>query len=134
LAHASRRSKPHAVPRPPFSTIPERRVPAVVLVAGGPALLEACQEALRYVTAATLEQTDVGSAATVIARVRPFAILLDEDVLSFDPAEFEALARDVGGEIVTVLPEFSHDELLSVLLPRLKAAFSAWDALQGSFD
>jgi hypothetical protein len=115
------------VARPPFSTIPERRVPAIVLIGGGAALLEACRDVMRYVEAAVLEQADLAEATTVIARVRPFVILVDEDVLAFDPAEFEALARDVGSALIAVPDVFTHDEQVSFLLPRIKAALREWD-------
>ncbi len=114
--------------RRPFSTIPDSRVPAVVVIAPSEALLEACRESLRYVVVATLEATGVKEAATNIARLRPFAIVIEEDVFDFDPAEFEALARDVGGEVVAVPGAADSETLLSLLLPRLKGAFARWSA------
>jgi hypothetical protein len=113
--------------RPPFSTIPERRLPVLVVIAPGRALLEACYETMHFVTAGRVEVADVKNIATRVAAERPFAIVLEEDVFAFDPREFEALGKDVGAEIVTVPAEAAHDALLSRLLPALKGAFGRWE-------
>ena len=120
--------------RPPFSTIPEQRVPSVVLVAPSDALSRACHEAMRFVAAAaSIEITDVAGAATNVARWRPFALVMEEEVFEFDPREFEALARDVGAEIVTVASRDPEELLTSVLLPQLKALYRRWDAARSPF-
>jgi hypothetical protein len=113
--------------RPPFSTIPERRLPVLVVIAPGRTLLEACYETMHLVTAGRVEISDVKSIATRVAAERPFAIVIEEDVFAFDPNEFEALGRDVGAEIVTVPAEAVHDVLISRLLPALKGAFGRWE-------
>src|SRR5260221_4906023 len=115
------------VPRPPFSTIPEDRAAAVVVAAPGALLLSACREAIRYGVAARIEVADVKGAATHVAATRPFAIVIDEDVFAFDPREFEALARDVGAELVTVPSASSRGAVLGWLLPKLSSALKTWE-------
>ena len=113
-------------PRRILSTIPDMRAPVLVVVAPNPELLDACHEASRFL-AVRLEVTEVNSVATSAARLRPFAIILEEDVFAFDPNEFTALARDVGAEVITVSASMVRDELLGVLLPRLKTALAEWN-------
>jgi hypothetical protein len=113
--------------RPPFSTIPERRLPVLVVIAPGRALLEACFETMHFVTAGRVEVADIKNVATRVAAERPFAIVIEEDVFAFDPQEFQALGRDVGAEIVTVPAEAARDALISRLLPALKGAFGRWE-------
>lgn len=120
--------------RRPFSTIPDSRVPTVALVAPGKTVLAACRETMHYVVVADIEVTDVQAAATNIAKWRPFAIVIEEDVFDFDPAEFEALARDVGSELVIVPGTADSDALMSLLLPRLKGAYGRWSAQSEPFD
>ncbi len=113
--------------RPPFSTLPERRVPVLVVIAPSKATLDACYETMRYVAVSRIEVTGVSQATTLVAEHRPFAIVLEEDVFAFDPREFQALGRDVGAEIVTVSGQSQHDPLISRLLPELKAAYRRWE-------
>jgi hypothetical protein len=103
-----------------------------VVIAPGPSLLAACREAARFV-GATVDVTDVRGAATLIAESRPFAIALEEDLLSFDPDEFEALARDVGAELIAATRGATEQALVAQLLPRLKSAFKRWDARENRF-
>jgi hypothetical protein len=121
-----------SVARPPFSTIPEQRTPSVVIITPGPSLLAACREAARFV-GATVEIADVKGAATSIAKSRPFAIVLDQDLLAFDPREFEALARDVGAEIVPATRGATEQALVTELLPSLKAVFKRWSVREDPF-
>jgi hypothetical protein len=138
-AIGERRERAHArferevsVSRPPFATIPERRVPVLVVIAPGDLLLDACYETMHYVVVGRVIKADLKSATTVVAAHRPFAIVFEEDVFAFDPREFKDLGRDVGAEIVTVPAEASHDALVSRLLPELKAAFRRWERKKSS--
>jgi hypothetical protein len=105
----------------------------LVVVAPSGELLSACRESARYVSGATVEVTDVKSMATDVAMWRPFAIVIEEELFAFDPNEFIALARDVAAEVVTVPGNARKDELLAIIIPRLKAAFRRWDATEGSY-
>ena len=120
-------------PRRTLSTIPEGRIPFVVVVAPGPELLDACREATRFVGPSQLEVTDVSAAATSVAERRPFSIVIEEDLYAFDPNEFLALARDVGGEVITMPTGLGRYDLLALLIPRLKVAFQRWDSYEALF-
>ena len=75
-----------------------------VVVIGGPdELVEATRRAASLVTNATLVQADVTSAATSVARARPFAVVMSDELYGFDSREFDALARDVQARLI-VLP------------------------------
>ena len=76
-------------------------LPTILLVGIAPDLLPMCQAAATAARA-FMEATDVANAATMAARCRPLVIVVDEDLYEFDPAEFDALARDVRGKIVTL--------------------------------
>jgi hypothetical protein len=110
-----------------MSTIPERRVPVVVLVAPAPLLFDACREVCQFAGVTSMEVTDVHGAATNIARWRPFVMILEEDVYDFDPAEFDALARDVGAEIIAVPAGGDYNAIVGALLPVLKNALRRWE-------
>jgi len=96
----------------------------VVVVVGGPALLvEATRQAAGIAAAARVELAELGTAATVVALHRPFAIVMSEDVYAFDAVEFDALARDVGATLVRVeTAEVGRNELERSLMPKLGRA------------
>jgi hypothetical protein len=108
-------SSPTAVPQPS----------AVVVVVGGPAeLVEATRQAAGVAAAARVEIAELGSAATVVATHRPFAIVISEDMYAFDAAEFDALARDVNAALLKVDASGANREKLErVLMPRLGRAY-----------
>lgn len=108
-------------------------MPVLVVVSPSDALLAACRESARYVMAVNVEVTDVKSVATDVAKWRPFAIVIEEELFAFDPNEFIALARDVAAEVITVAASGERDEFVTVLLPRLKTALRRWEATEGSF-
>ena len=83
------------------TTIPQPA--AIVVVVGGPReLIEATRQAAGIAAAAKIETAELATAATVVATVRPFAIVMSEDVYAFDAAEFDALARDVNATLVKI--------------------------------
>lgn len=96
----------------------------VVVVVGGPReLIEAARQAAGVAAAARIEIAELGTAATVVATHRPFAIVISEDVYAFDSAEFDALARDVNATLLKVdVAGASRDQLERTLLPRLGRA------------
>ena len=116
-----------------MSTIPEKRMAVLVAVSPSEELLAACRESTRYVGATNVEVTGVKSVATDVAKWRPFAIVIEEELFAFDPSEFIALARDVAAEVVTVPTSLGRDELVAILLPRLKVALKRWEATEGSY-
>jgi hypothetical protein len=75
-----------------------------VVVIGGPdELVEATRRAASLVTNASLVASDVAGAATNVARARPFAVVISDELYGFDAREFDALARDVQARLI-VLP------------------------------
>jgi hypothetical protein len=84
-------------------TLEHKPVIAVVVIGGPDALIEAVQRVTSMATNARVVTTDIASAATHVARERPFAIVVSDEVYAFDSAEFDALARDVRAALI-VLP------------------------------
>ena len=79
------------------------RVPTV-LVAGGP---DELVEAAQRVAAAESPRSWSRRAARCRSRprrrrLRPFALVVNQDVFAFDPEEFSALARDVQAELIVL--------------------------------
>lgn len=123
--HADEASK--VVARQPLSTIPDTRLPVLVLIAPSKATLAVCQEAMRHFAGGSVEVTDVKGATTLVAARKPFAVVLDEDVYAFDPREFQALGRAVGAEVITIPASAARGRLLARLLPELEAAYRRWE-------
>ncbi len=103
----------------------EHRPAITVIVIGGP---ETLVEAVRHVTMTTtnarVTQTDLPSAATNVARSRPFAIVISEEIYAFDAAEFDALARDVKAELIALPTDgVTQKTLQDRLMPLIAEAF-----------
>ncbi|XYH92638.1 hypothetical protein ACMHYB_32770 [Sorangium sp. So ce1128] len=62
-----------------------------------------------------LHRCDAATAATIAAERRPLAIILSNSVYAMDPAEFDALARDVRSTLVRLDEEVSERELEAML-------------------
>lgn len=95
----------------------------MLLVGPTPELVEAARRAAFNVPACDVVLCEVKEAATRIAELRPFAIVMSEDVYSFDAAEFDALARDVRGRLLTVSNASTVDRLERKLRPQLLEAY-----------
>lgn len=68
----------------------------VLLAVGcGGALLALCRDAARHV-GVDLEAVELTSFAASAASLRPLVVMIAADLYSFDPEEFDALARAVG--------------------------------------
>jgi hypothetical protein len=97
---------------------------SIVVVVGGPKeLIDATRQAAGVAAAAKVETAELANAATVVASVRPFAIVMSEDVYAFDAAEFDALARDVNATLLKVaLGDLDSAKLERTLMPKLGRA------------
>jgi hypothetical protein len=107
------------------STLRPMRVP-VVLVAGGPDELIAAAKQVAGLESPLIEVDACGaaSAASMAASLRPFALILSQDIFGFDPDEFTALARDVQAELIVLkLTATAPGFLEHALRPSLRAAF-----------
>ena len=104
------------------TTIPKPS--SVVVVVGGPTdLIAAVRQAAGVAAAARVETAELSNAATIVATQRPFAIVMSEDVYSFDAAEFEALARDVNAALIRVdTANATRTKLERALMPKLGQA------------
>ncbi|MEZ4232993.1 MAG: hypothetical protein R3B89_27685 [Polyangiaceae bacterium] len=94
----------------------------IVLACGieGPRL-RLCRAAALRALNGHIEECAVEQLTTAAATLRPWAIVMSETTYAFDPQEFDALARDVGGRIVR-LPDFEApmDELEAWLNERFR--------------
>ena len=105
----------------------ETDIQSVVVVVGGPpSLVDAVQRACESIPGAKIELASLRDAATKVASLWPFAIVMSEDMFGFDPTEFQALARDVAAKLVTLKTDHaSTDALLTILRPKLREAIEA---------
>ena len=97
---------------------------AAVVIGGPDALIDAARRATESATAGRVITCDVAGAATKVAAIRPFAIVISEELYGFDSAEFEALARDVQSHLIT-LPTHGQSprQLEQRLVPAMLGAF-----------
>ncbi|MEY4579190.1 MAG: hypothetical protein RL701_3893 [Pseudomonadota bacterium] len=97
---------------------------AVVVVGGPEQLVEATKRVAELVANALVVTADVKAAATQIARIRPCAIIISDEIYAFDSAEFDALARDVQAELISVTTDGGSVRALQhELTPRIMDAF-----------
>ncbi len=106
------------------NTVYQDSPPTALLIAVPQPLDEVCLKAASIAGALRVESCKAGDAPTVASTARPFAIIIAEAVYEFDPDEFEALARDVGGTLIR-LPErnMSEEQWVDWLVPPLEAAY-----------
>ena len=100
----------------------------VVLVVGSAELGKRCREVVRSPSAAPVhvKECDLASVATNVARWRPLAIVLTEDLYGFDGPEFEALAKDVQSTVVRVRSErIGTAQLEAIILPAVERYWRA---------
>jgi hypothetical protein len=97
---------------------------SIVVVVGGPReLVDATRHAAGVAAAARVETAELSTAATVVATHRPFAIVMSEDVYTFDAAEFDALARDVNATLLKIdTQSVPPSKFERVLMPRIGRA------------
>lgn len=100
---------------------------SVVVVGGGLGLLGAVRQTVETLTVANIATADVGGSANLVAQLRPFAVVVSQDIYDFDSDEFEALARDVQTTLIVVATQrVSEVALKNALLPRITEAFSTY--------
>lgn len=100
------------------------RIDAVLVVGGSQALIGAVREVVVRIRRADLVTCEMREAATRAASLRPFAIVMSEELHAFDSTEFAALARDVGAELIVVAGDPLHRDNAKSLDQRLAQAFS----------
>jgi hypothetical protein len=77
----------------------------VLVIACPSAVANACQSAVLPIGAKVHHAERVGDAATAAARVRPLVLVMPQSIYDFDQQEFDHLARDVGGVVMTLPDE-----------------------------
>jgi hypothetical protein len=77
-------------------------VVSVVVIGGPDPLVEAVRRVTALVTNAAVVTAEIATAATMVARARPFAIVVSDEIYSFDSSEFDALARDVQATLIAL--------------------------------
>lgn len=96
-----------------------------VLVVGGPAeLVVAARKVAAYEgTGIVVDECDVGNVRTVAPRLRPFALVLAQEVYGFDPDRLGALAAELQAELVVIkIMRVSSGFLEQALRPSLRHA------------
>jgi hypothetical protein len=127
--HASSSFPVPSMSRSPDSTVPSRPIASVVIVSPAPATLEMWVEILKNLDdVPNIQVTSLSNVTTAVARWRPIAIVVEQDIFEFDEREFEELARDVKAELVTVEARMSKEAIAVTLLPTVRAALSRWHA------
>lgn len=77
----------------------------VLVIACPSAVVNACQNAVLALGAKVHHAELVRDAATVAARTRPLVLVMPRSIYDFDAQEFDHLARDVGGVVMTLPDE-----------------------------
>jgi hypothetical protein len=84
------------------NTLESNPTTTVLVIGGSPALLECAERSARAVPRVQVLGCELREAATRVAELWPFAIIISEDLYAFDAAEFDALARDVRSKLIVV--------------------------------
>ena len=82
-----------------------------LVIGGTPELLKAVEEASLSAQVLVADCT-VAEATNTVASMRPLVMVMPDDVYSFDPDSFEALARDVRSKVLTIPAEGMTPEAL----------------------
>ena len=91
--------------KPPLGpTAPHRVVPCALLAGFDSNLTAVCRQSTAIAAGARLEVCDMGSLTNRAAELRPFALIIPQALLDFDPAELVLLARTVNAVLVPIDP------------------------------
>lgn len=111
------------------NTLETNPTTTILVVGASPALVECVERASRVVPRVQLVTCEVREAATRVAELWPFAIIMSEDLYAFDAAEFDALARDVRSRLIVVSASATPRE--AELSPKILEAFRWRMKMQG---
>jgi hypothetical protein len=107
------------------STREMMQMKTVLVVGESRALVRAVQDSLRKLRCADVVVTcAMREVQTRAAELRPFAIVMHEDMYAFDSAEFDALARDVRAALIVVREESRRAGIARDMDQQLAEAFS----------
>jgi hypothetical protein len=116
---------PARLPQDAVPTVRPVRAP-VVLVLGGPdELVEAARRVAKAeAPSIAVEVRGAVNSASAVANLRPFALVMSQDIYGFDPEEFTALARDIQADLVVLkVTQKNVGFLEQALRPSLRNAF-----------
>jgi uncharacterized protein len=98
-------------------------IPTVLVVGGPDALLTSTRRFAASEGAIAVESCDAGSVRVVAARVRPYALVLSQEVYGFDPDRLGSLASELQAELVVLkVLRVSSGFLEQALRPALRHA------------
>jgi site-specific recombinase len=106
------------------STREMMRIDVVLVVGGSQSLIRVVRESVVKLKRADLVTCDMRAAQTRAAELRPFAIVMPDELHAFDSAEFAALARDVGAQLIVVAGDALQRENAESIDRQLSQAFS----------
>jgi hypothetical protein len=98
------------------------QIEAVLFVGESKALLRVVRDSVRKLGRADVVTCAVRNVQTRAAELRPFAIVIHEEMYAFDSAEFDALARDVRAALIVV--NSREERVAEDIDQRLATAFS----------
>lgn len=107
------------------STREMARIDAVLVVSGSQALIRVVRESLDRLRRADLVTCEMRDAQTRAAGLRPFAIVMPEELHAFDSVEFAALARDVGAQLIVAAGNPLQQDNAESIDRQLSQAFAA---------
>jgi hypothetical protein len=111
-------------------TLRQLHVPVALVIGGARELVRVVEEAAVSAQVLVAECT-VGEATNAAAEMRPLVMIMSEDVYSFDPDSFEALAQDVRSQVLTVQLDGVQAEDLKA---KLKALMLEAEELRPGWD
>ncbi len=110
------------------TTLRQFKIPVVLIVGGSEDLIGAVSEAALSAQVLVAECT-VENATDTAAQMRPLVMIIPEDVYRVDAQNFDALARDVRAEVLSVHEDVQADELegqLGKLMSQAEAKRPSW--------
>jgi hypothetical protein len=103
------------------NTLETNPTTTILVVGGSPALVDCVERSARAVPRAQVVTCELREAATKVAELWPFAMIMSEDLYAFDAAEFDALARDVRSRLIVVSASVTPRD--TELSPKIMEAF-----------
>lgn len=91
-------------------------VPVVLVVGHSSAFVDRCRDVAPGFGAVVQHCDDFAATPTMCARLRPLVIVISDAIYSFDPLEFDALARDVSARLLRFTDEDIPLEALELLV------------------
>lgn len=95
----------------------------VLLIGGEGRLQITAERSAQAASGARLARCDLKHATTIATEGRPYAIIIPKEIYEFGGSELDALARDVGAELI-VVPHTLQAPVLTAMLVEAAAKLS----------